>query len=92
MANYSYFCKACDHEFEASYSMEQRNAPLDKPCPKCKEEKTVRKMVGGLNIGDVMRMGIKRPDAGFQAKLKAIAEKHNSGNLTGHHGHNITEF
>ena len=91
MPNYTYGCNKCNHTFDELYLMADRKTPESEPCPKC-GKKAVKHIVGGMTIGDAVRMGIKRPDASFQAKLKAIADRHNNGNLTGHYGDNITEF
>lgn len=34
---YSYQCKSCDHQFDKRLLMDNRDDPLDEPCPNCKK-------------------------------------------------------
>jgi len=42
---YDYKCTSCEKEWEENLTIATRNAPCDKPCPHCKQEKTVIKLV-----------------------------------------------
>jgi len=45
MPNYDYICEGCDHIFEETMSIKDRDLPTKKPCPKCNKKK-VRKHWG----------------------------------------------
>ena len=47
MPNYTYRCDACDHAWEAFYTMAEYKKPCDEPCPECKA-KEVKKAVDGF--------------------------------------------
>tara|TARA_R110000824_G_scaffold224990_2_gene412646 strand:+ start:3370 stop:3660 length:291 start_codon:yes stop_codon:yes gene_type:complete len=47
MPMYDYVCEVCEHCFEESLSMNDRDRPTKNPCPKCGETQ-VKKTVGGF--------------------------------------------
>lgn len=42
---YTYKCEKCDHEWDCSLSMADRNVPIDQPCVECKEEFYVKRII-----------------------------------------------
>jgi putative FmdB family regulatory protein len=42
MPNYAYVCEKCDHKFESSLLIKDRDNPTKEPCPKCKKKKVIR--------------------------------------------------
>lgn len=47
-----YQCKNCEHYFEESHLIDERNIPIEKPCPECGEEK-IEMVIGSpiVNLG-----------------------------------------
>ena len=39
MPNYTYRCDACEHVWEAFYTMAEYKKPCEEPCPECNEMK-----------------------------------------------------
>jgi len=46
MPTYNYECTNCNHLFEQVETIANRNAPCEKPCPKCKEIGVEKSWVG----------------------------------------------
>ena len=46
MPTYNYECTKCNHLFEQVETIANRNAPCEKPCPKCKEMGVEKSWVG----------------------------------------------
>lgn len=46
MPTYNYECTKCQHLFEQVETISNRNAPCEKPCPKCKEMGVEKSWVG----------------------------------------------
>jgi len=42
MPNYAFKCEKCEHTFDEMLSLNDRDAPIKKPCPNCKKKKIVR--------------------------------------------------
>lgn len=53
--------------------------PLSESCPLCGSNGTITQMTTTANFGDPVRMGHKRPDAGFNDRLKEIKKAHPRG-------------
>lgn len=75
MPLYEYKCDKCSHVFDKFLSVSARDTPLDEPCPNCKEEGAVRKLLNTPPVGDPVRMGLIKPPGGFRDVLNHI---HNS--------------
>ena len=43
MPTYDYVCDACDHAFEQTRMISERDQPISEPCPKCQKEGEVRR-------------------------------------------------
>ena len=46
MPTYNYECTKCNHLFEQVETISNRNAPCEKPCPKCKEIGVEKSWIG----------------------------------------------
>ena len=42
---YTYKCEKCDHEWDCSLSMADRDVPIGQPCVQCKEESSVKRII-----------------------------------------------
>lgn len=42
MPNYAYVCEKCNHKFEATLLIKDRENPTKEPCPSCKKKKIIR--------------------------------------------------
>ena len=76
MPLYSYYCKACEHEFNEWSAMDDRKLPESEPCPECKAMKVTQDL-SHSSIGDPMKLGIIRPERAFTERMKEI--KKNAG-------------
>ena len=72
MPFYQYSCAACTHEFEKSLKIAERDEA--QVCPECNSGETVRG-VSAAPLIDPVRLGIRRPDAGWKEVLQKIHEK-----------------
>jgi putative FmdB family regulatory protein len=79
MPTYDYSCSACDAAFELLLRMSQREIPLQEPCPTCSATNTITQSITAPSIGDPIRLGIKRPDAGWNDVLKKVKDAHPRG-------------
>ena len=77
MPLYEYMCKECDHTFEETKSIEDRNTPCDKPCPGCQKEGTLYIALGG-KVGDpfIHLSDTKNYGESFTQMMKAISKEH----------------
>ena len=78
MPYYDYSCKSCNHEFEMSMRISEREKPTKEPCPKCSESEIILKLATPV-IGDPWHFAGKKPDEGFRDKLREL-KKHHRGN------------
>jgi putative FmdB family regulatory protein len=82
MPLYDYRCKHCNHEFEKVLKVADLHLPTTEPCPACGLEGTVEKTIKGAPpIGDAVRLGIRRSDAGFKEVLQKIHSNNPGSNL-----------
>jgi putative FmdB family regulatory protein len=80
MPIYEYSCSKCNEGFERLLKMSQMQTPTTEPCPECGSEGTVSQQITAANFGDPIKMGIKRPDAGWGEVLSKVKEGHPKGN------------
>jgi putative FmdB family regulatory protein len=80
MPYYDYACSHCDTNFELNLSMNRREEPLLQPCPDCGTNGTITQIIGATAIGDPIRLGVKRPDGGWNDVLSKVKEAHPRGN------------
>ncbi len=80
MPTYVYNCKNCYYFFEENIKYEDRDAPTEELCDKCKIGKIIRiPVMPGFaydNIGPN-----KKPDQGFNDRLKDIKRSHRGSNI-----------
>ena len=65
---------------ELLLKMSEMEEPLHNPCPECGSKGTLTQEATAANFGDPMRMGIKRPDAGWGDVLNKVKKAHPRGN------------
>tara|TARA_R110000824_G_scaffold49838_10_gene139682 strand:+ start:13826 stop:14170 length:345 start_codon:yes stop_codon:yes gene_type:complete len=78
MPMYDYECRACEVIFEELVKIANRLAPTEAPCPQC-GEKEVRQVHLTVNIGDSVRLGVKKPGAEFNDVMDKIKYNHPLG-------------
>lgn len=80
MPMYDYRCSECNHVFEQMEKIDNRKNPEKQPCPNCQQMK-VQFQIAAPAIGDAVRMGLTKPDAGFNEVMSKIKEKHKINQL-----------
>ena len=80
MPIYQYSCLACDLQFEMLLKLSEMEEPLEQPCPECEAENSITQDATAANFGDPIRLGIKRPDAGWGEVLSKVKEAQPKGN------------
>ena len=73
MPLYDYECENCGIFFDELIMMDDRLIPTKKPCPDCGAKK-VKQVLLGMNIGDPVRLGIKKPSSEFNEVLTRISD------------------
>ena len=48
MPVYGFICGKCNHSFDEVLRIDDREIPLNKPCPSCKKKKSVRRQYDGF--------------------------------------------
>lgn len=82
MPLYNYQCKHCSHEFEKVLKIADMHLPSSEPCPKCGVEGQVIKTISGApNLGDPVRLGLRKPDQGFKEVMQKIHANNPGSNL-----------
>ena len=85
MPFYDYKCKGCDHAFEEMLRMADIDKPTKQKCPKC-GKKNVELVVGTPAVCDPVRIGVRRPDKGWNEVMSKIKEAHPRYNMKGRLG------
>lgn len=80
MPIYEYSCTTCESAFERLLKMSEMTVPLAEPCPECQSEGCIVQNATTAAIGDPIKLGVKRPDAGWNEVLTKIKSKHPKGN------------
>jgi putative FmdB family regulatory protein len=75
MPFYDYKCGECGHTFEEMLRIADMEKPTKKKCPSCGKKK-VEIVVGAPSIVDSVRVGITKPDKGWQEVMAKIKEAH----------------
>ena len=79
MPTYSYVCGGCGHCFEKFLKVDDRDEPVESPCPNCSESKVTKQF--GINpVLDPYRMGLIKPPESFRDLLRQIKHR-NSGSV-----------
>jgi putative FmdB family regulatory protein len=82
MPIYSYQCKHCTHEFETVLKIADMHLPSSQPCPKCGVEgQVIKTITGAPNLGDPVRLGLRKTDAGFKEVMQKIHSNNPGSNL-----------
>ena len=84
MPLYDYRCKECGHEFEEQQTIEARNVPRYNPCPECGSSGDISLVIGKVNVGDPIQLGVKKPPKDVQERLAQISR--DSGGDGGRYG------
>lgn len=80
MPIYEYACKECNVSFEKVLRIAQMKEPLAEPCPACNATDSLEQCVTRASIGDPIKLGIKRPDQGWNEVLGKVKQAHPKGN------------
>ena len=72
MPFYDYKCKACDHIWEEQQTIDARNIPNERACSNCHAYGFVRIIIGKVNVGDPIQLGIQKPPKDVQERLTQI--------------------
>ena len=83
MPNYGFICEKCKHKFDAILSMEDREKPLKKPCPECKEKAIVRDYNDYTQV--IGSDATLTPDKATGGKWSALMGKMKKGISKRHH-------
>lgn len=76
MPYYNYICIECNHEWEDFKKISEREIPMKQPCPNCKVEgKIETRLYESAPIGDVVRLGMHKPDSAFKERMQMIHER-----------------
>ena len=81
MPLHDYKCKTCEHTWEEQNSIDSRNVPRYNPCPECGTSDNIILLMGKPAIGDVVRMGIKKPDNHVVDRLKEVQNTMPNSNI-----------
>ena len=90
MPFYDYKCKECDHTWDEQQTIDARNVPRYNPCPKCGSSGDIALVIGKVNLGDSIQLGVKKPPRDVEKRLRYIQKEHPNMNQ-GRYGQNITE-
>ena len=79
---YAYICGECDHHFDRTLSLSDREIPLKENCPACTVGGFIKRNFVGESVVsiDPVRLGRVRPDRDFRNHLDNIHKNH-SGSL-----------
>ena len=72
MPFYDYKCKECEHIWEEQQTIDARNVPRYSPCPKCGTSENIILVIGKVNVGDPIQLGIQKPPRDVQERLTQI--------------------
>ena len=76
MPYYDYKCKECDHTWEEQQTVASRNVPRYNPCPSCGTSDNIIIVIGTPAFADPYGLGIAKPPAHVQDRLKQIKKAH----------------
>lgn len=79
MPRYDYTCTACDFTvIDAQFLIAERDYPTTQPCPKCKKEGTLERVIASPGVSYTINQGgLKTPET-FKDMLRDI-KKRNRG-------------
>jgi putative FmdB family regulatory protein len=76
---YSFQCSSCESKFDKESSIDDRNKPLEEPCPSC-GQRTVKRSITSLNIVHQSGDTLSRTDSGWNDMLKRIKKSSGKDN------------
>ena len=79
---YAYICGECDHTFDRTLLMSERELPFREDCQACAVGGSIKRNFVGESVVsiDPVRLGRIRPDRDFRNHLDSIHKNH-SGNI-----------
>ena len=77
---YAYICGECDHHFDRTLSLSDREVPLKENCPACTVGGFIKRNFVGESVVsiDPVRLGRIRPDRDFRNHLDSIHKRHHT--------------
>jgi putative FmdB family regulatory protein len=76
MPRYDFQCKACEHVFEKQLKIAEMDVPLGEPCPECKKEGEMQRLIGGTHgFLDPVALGRIKPSEGWTDWLKILKKQ-----------------
>ncbi len=78
MPSYTLKCNDCDTMFNVLCRYAVRD---EKPCPSCQSTNHENHITGAPSLGDSVRLGITKPDGGFNEVLSKIHSNNHKSNL-----------
>lgn len=79
MPIYSFKCNACEHKFDVTCRMADRDT---QSCPSCGAKDYQPHFTSPLSFGDPIRLGVRKPDSGFQEVLSRIGAANYKSDLS----------
>ncbi len=73
MPFYDYKCKDCGHTWDEQQTVDARNVPRYSPCPECGSSEDIILVIGKVNVGDPIQLGVKKPPRDVQERLAQIS-------------------
>ena len=73
MPFYDYKCKECGHTWDEFQTVDARNVPRYNPCPECGTSEDIILVIGKVNVGDPIQLGVKKPPRDVQERLAQIS-------------------
>jgi len=78
MPVYSFKCNTCEHEFDVTCRMSERD---DQSCPHCGANDYQPHFTSPLSLGDPVRLGVRTLDNGFREVLSRIGQVNHRSDL-----------
>jgi putative FmdB family regulatory protein len=80
MPLYDFECEKCNHNYEEFYTIAEMDKPLNEPCPNCKKNGSIIRIVGLGRIVDISRLestkGRLKPTKEFTEVMTRMKKKH----------------
>ena len=75
---YAYICGECDHTFDRTLLMSERELPFREGCPACDVSGSIKRNFIGETVTaiDPVRLGRVKPDRDFRNHLDNIRKNH----------------
>jgi len=76
MPYYEFECEQCSHAFEEFQTIANIDVPLEQPCPSCKENGHIQRLISGADICDPVSLGVRKVPTGYNEVIKNIQKNH----------------